>query len=263
MMLVKPIITENRMSAKSAPIARPSTKSLPDMITDSIDRLDWATIAIQLDREGYALLPGLLTAEQTDSLLRQAADMELHREIITGGHGRGERFFLPEPLSGSLDVMRTHFYTHLVRIANHWNELLQMPDRYPRDLAQYLDCNRDCGQVHALSHLNRLGQADNLTLEQYTDGKQIFPMQIVALLSRPDMDFGGGEFVMTEQRPRMQSRPMVLPLRQGDAAIIATAQRPFKGSKGYYRVQMRHAVSRVRRGERIGLELFFHNAPCH
>lgn len=261
MMPAKPTLTENRVPAKFDPIARPSIHSSPDMITNSIDRLDWMTIAAQLDREGYALLPGLLSVEQTDSLARQAANMELHREIITGGSGQGERFFLPEPLPSPLDVIRTHFYMHLVRIANRWNEVLQTPDRYPANLEQFLDCNRDCGQARALSHLNRLGKADNLTLQQYTDGNQIFPLQIVALLSKPGADFEGGEMVMTEQRPRMQSRPMVLPLRQGDAAIIATAQRPFQGRKGYYRVQTRHAISRVRRGERIGLELLFHNAP--
>lgn len=261
MMPAKPIITENRMPAKSNPIARPSTSLSPDKITHAIDRLDWTTIATQLDREGYALLPGLLSFEQADTLARQARNMERHREIITGGSGHGERFFLPEPLPSPLDVIQTHFYTHLVHIANRWNEVLQTPDRYPTDLVQFLDFNRDCGQARTLSHLNRLGEADNLTLQQYTEGKQIFPLQIIALLSEPGSDFEGGELVMTEQRPRMQSRPMVLPLQQGDAAIIATAQRPFKGSKGYYRVQTRHAVSRVRRGERIGLELFFHHAP--
>ena len=248
------------MTEKSSSIAGLSTKPSPDRIPDAIDHLDWATIAPQLDCQGYALLPGLLSIEQTDTLARQAADMGLHQESVTGGPERGERFILPEPLPSPLDLIRTHFYTYLVRIANRWNEVLETPDRYPTDLAAFLDCNRGCGQAHALSHLNRLGQADNLTMHQYVAGKQIFPLQIVALLSEPGTDFDGGELVLTEQRPRMQSRPMVLPLRQGDAAIIATAQRPFKGSKGYYRVQTRHGVSRVRRGERIGLELFFHNA---
>ena len=110
------------------------------------------------------------------------------------------------------------------------------------------------------SHLSRLGVEDYLPLHQRNAGGQVFPMQVVALLSEPGKDFDGGEFVMTEQRPRMQSRPMVLPLGLGDAAIIGTAERPFKGTRGHYRVNLKHAVSRVRSGERVGLELTFHDA---
>ena len=133
--------------------------------------------------------------------------------------------------------------------------------RYPAELEDFLRRNQKAGQTRAQSHMSRLGVEDHVSLHQRNDGEQVFPMQIVAVLSEPGAEFQGGEFVMTEQRPRMQSRPSVLPLKLGDAAIIATAERPFKGTKGYYRVNLKHAISRVRKGERIGLELSFHDAP--
>jgi len=132
--------------------------------------------------------------------------------------------------------------------------------RYPAELEDFLRHNQKAGQTRAQSHLSRLGLEDHVSLHQRNDGEQVFPMQIVAVLSEPGTDFRGGEFVMTEQRPRMQSRPMVLPLKLGDAAIITVAERPFKVTKGYYRVNLKHAIGRVRKGERIGLELSFHDA---
>ena len=214
-----------------------------------IERLDWTGIADQLDGEGYAMLPGMLDAGLVRDLKRQA-------EIV----GRGELFYFADAMPAPLQALRADFYRHLVRIANRWNDIQGIDDRYPRELGDFLRRNREAGQARGQSHLSRLGVDDHLPLRRSSAGEQVFPLQIVALLSEPEADFQGGEFVMTEQRPRMQSRPMVLPLKRGDAAIIGTAERPFKGAGGYYRVTLKHAVSRVRGGERIGLELFFHDA---
>ena len=135
-----------------------------------------------------------------------------------------------------------------------------MSECYPDTLDAFLVQNRQARQVRPQSSLSRLREGDYQPLHQRSDGRRVFPLQLAALLSEPDKDFSGGEFVMTEQRPRMQSRPIVLPLRKGDLAIITVAQRPHKGTKGYYRVNLRHAISRVRSGERIGLDLVLHDA---
>jgi uncharacterized protein len=132
--------------------------------------------------------------------------------------------------------------------------------RYPPTLAEFIERNRQAGQRRGQSHLSRLGVDDHVLLHQRNEGEQVFPLQLVALLSEPGADFEGGEFVTTEQRPRLQTRPTVLPLQWGDAALIATDERPVQGSRGPYRVKLRHAIGRVRRGERIGLELSFHDA---
>lgn len=226
-------------------------------LTTQIDQLDWEQIGTQLDLEGYVLLPGLLTP-----LLTLPDDFDSLRcvSLASADLGRGEiRYFrenLPEPLS----AMREALYPHLARVANHWNDTLDVAYRYPDALQSFLKRNRHAGQLQGISHLNRLGDGDYLALHQRADNEVVFPLQLIGLFSSPNQDFTGGEFVMTEQRPRMQSRPMVLPLAQGDAALICTAQRPFKGSKGYYRVNLKHAISRVRSGQRIGLELSFHDA---
>lgn len=227
-----------------------------------IDRLDWAGIAAQLDAEGHAMLPGLLDADAVRDLVRRTESPRVVRAPPSStGPGRGDLFYFGTTLPAQLETWRTAFYRHLAGIADHWNEILGIGARHPTTLDDFLRRNREAGQTRTQSHLSRLGVEDHVPLHQCNDGAQVFPMQIVALLSEPGKDFHGGEFVMTEQRPRMQSRPMVLPLRLGDAAIICTAERPFKGTRGYYRVNLKHAVSRVRRGERIGLELSFHDAP--
>jgi hypothetical protein len=227
-----------------------------------IDRLDWAGIGAQLDAEGCCLLPGLLGAEAARRLARRmpvAADGE-GASRRGADPGNAEVFYFDSALPAPLDAWRTAFYGHLAAIANRWNDTLGMDDRYPATLGDFLRRNRKAGQTRGQSYLSRLGVEDHVPLHQRNAGEEVFPLQLVALLSEPGTDFQGGEFVMTEQRPRMQSRPMVLPLGLGDAALIATAQRPFKGSKGHYRVNLKHAIGRVRQGERIGLELSFHDA---
>lgn len=252
--------------------------------------LDWADICVQLDAEGYALLPGLLGADAARRLARQISAQGTHRVALESCDlGRGELFYFGAGLPAWLKQWRVALYYHLAAIANRWNETLGVAHRYPAELEEFLSQgrspdknapaggsgprvagerggdslrrNRKAGQMRAQSHLSRLGVEGHVSLHQRNDGEQVFPLQIIMLLSEPGADFQGGEFVLTEQRPRMQSRPAVLPLGFGDAAIIATAERPFKGAKGYYRVNLKHAISRVRQGERIGLELSFHDAP--
>jgi hypothetical protein len=229
----------------------------------NIERLDWADIADQLDAEGYAMLPGLLNADAVRDLKRRTEIMGAAYRVplASGGMGRGELFCFAGDLPAPLHAWRADFYRHLQAIANRWNETLGIDERYPQELDDFLRRNRETGQTRGLSHLSRLGVEDYLPLLPRSAGETVFPLRIVALLSEPGEDFHGGEFVMIEQRPRMQSRPMVLPLRLGDAAIISAAERPCKGAKGYYRASLKHAVSRVRKGERIGLELAFHDIP--
>lgn len=232
-------------------------------INATVDRLDWASIATQLDTEGYVLLPDLLGADAAGKLaqcMRTAKDVECEPQHAAD-LGGADLLYLGVDLPAPLNTWRSAFYGHLARLANRWNETLGISDRYPAALEDFLRRNQEAGQTRGQSHLSRLVMGDHVPLHQRNDGEQVFPLQVVAVLSEPGADFQGGEFVLTEQRPRMQSRPMVLPLQLGDLAIIATAERPFKGSKSHYRVNLKHAISRVRKGERIGLELSFHNAP--
>lgn len=225
----------------------------------AIDRLDWAGIADRLDQEGHALLPGLLAPQAARCQARQAAAGQASPAFGKPGHGEWFHFgmALPAPWAG----WRTAFYPRLAVIANRWSALLGNDDRYPANLDAFLQRNRRSGQTRPQSYLSRLRAGDHVPLHQRNDGEHVFPLQVVALLSEAGRDFQGGEFVMTEQRPRMQSRPLVLPLGLGDAAIIATAARPARGSGGYFRAQTRHAISRVHHGVRIGAELSFHDAP--
>ncbi|WP_024539843.1 2OG-Fe(II) oxygenase [Comamonas badia] len=228
----------------------------------TLDRLNWGDICTQLDADGFAVLSGLLDTDAARGLAQRAFATDASRVTLeSNALGRGELLYFGAGLPAPLQQWRTALYRRLVIVANRWNEILGAAHRFPAQWEAFLRCNRMAGQTPAQSHLSRLGVEDHVALHQRQGGEQVFPMQIVAVLSEPDVDFQGGEFVMTEQRPRMQSRPAVLPLRLGDVAIIATAQRPFRGTKGHYRVNHRHAISRIRKGERIGLKLSFHDAP--
>ncbi len=227
-----------------------------------IARLDWADIGTQLDQEGYVVLPGLLSESQVRDLaaLHDSPSMDRGVSLASEDLGRGKLFYFSRPLPPLVADLRASFYKHMAPIANRWNDQLDLSRRYPDALDAFLVQNREAGQVCPQSNLSRLREDDYEALHQRCDGEQVFPLQLVALLSAPGKDFTGGEFVMTEQRPRTQSRPMVLPLRRGDIGIISVAQRPHKGTKGYYRVNLKHAISRVSSGERIGLELVLHDA---
>ncbi|MEK7948435.1 2OG-Fe(II) oxygenase [Pigmentiphaga sp. YJ18] len=225
--------------------------------TTAIDRLDWAGIAERLDQDGHALLPGLLDPEAARDLARRTAATRAAPAFGKPGHGEWFHFGMPLPAPWA--EWRVTFYPHLAIIANRWNALLGNDDRYPADLDALLQRDRRAGQDWPQSYLSRLRAGEHVPLHQRGEGEHVFPLQVVALLSEAGRDFQGGEFVMTERRPRMQSRPMVLPLGLGDAAVIATAARPSKGSGGHYRVHLTHGISRVHQGERMGMELSFHD----
>jgi uncharacterized protein len=180
--------------------------------------------------------------------------MERHR------FGRGEYKYFKYPLPATVASLRTVVYPQLVPIANRWNELLGIDARYPAQHAEYIErCHRD-GQYKPTPLLLQYGTGDYNCLHQDLYGEHVFPLQLAILLSEPERDFTGGEFVLTEQRPRMQSRPMVVPLRQGDAVLFAVHHRPVQGAKSVYRVNLRHGVSRIRSGHRQTLGIIFHDA---
>lgn len=210
-------------------------------------------VEAQLSCDGYALLPGLFLSD-TVALARLAAD-EAPGLLLSNAPTAQ-----PGALPAQLAAWREVLYPHLVPIANRWREALGQAADFPDALTAFDAQNRAAGQTTPLSHFSRLGPGDEIPLRQDTQGSLVFPMQVVGLLSAPDADFTGGAFILTEQRPRMQSRPSVVPLRCGDAAIICTGPRPVRGSQGVYRVNVRHAVGRVRSGQRVGLSLSFHSA---
>ncbi|WP_431256857.1 2OG-Fe(II) oxygenase [Roseateles chitinivorans] len=235
-------------------------------LRDVVDRLDWPGIEAELGQEGFVVLPGVLDDRQVAELvaLVSAADAIRQTSLAVEGLGQGERFALPatspQPLFELLVDLRQLFYRRLVPVANHWNALLEVAQTFPDTLDELMALRAEVKDRPARSSFTRLRVDDYEALHQCAEQPLAFPLQLVALLGEPGQDFTGGEFVMTEQRPRMQSRPMVLPLRRGDLAIITVARRPHQGSRGYYRVNLKHAISRVRSGERIGLELLLDEA---
>jgi uncharacterized protein len=182
------------------------------------------------------------------------------------GFGRGEYRYFKYPLPDLIGALRTALYPHLAAIANDWNARMKIAERYPRRHADFLKACHDAGQLRPTPLLLQYGPGDFNCLHQDLYGELAFPLQIAILLSEPDTDFSGGEFVLTEQRPRMQSRVEVVPLRRGDAVLFAVHNRPVqgakgtKGSKGTYRVNLRHGVSRIRSGRRHTLGIIFHDA---
>jgi len=226
---------------------------------------DWDRIAADLDRDGAAVLPGLLAASECDalaSLYDTASEGTFRSRVVMARHGfgQGEYKYFDYPLPGLVAQLRAALYPALAPIANRWNEALGLEQRYPATHAQYLARCHAAGQTRATPLLLRYGPGDFNCLHQDLYGEHVFPLQVVMLLSRPRVDFEGGEFVLTEQRPRMQSRPMVVPLAQGDAAIFAVSHRPVRGARGMYRVTMRHGVSRLRSGSRTTAGIIFHDA---
>lgn len=232
-------------------------------ITSLEKALDPADVAAQLDAEGYVVLSRAIAPEEARELAAQADTLKsLHRASLDSlDLGQGDMLRFGSALPAPWAAWREALYRGLAPVANRWNGALDVGYRYPSELEAFLQLNRKAGQTQPLSHLNRLREGDYLALHQRNEGEHVFPLQVVALLSEPGKDFHGGEFVLTEQRPRMQSRPMVLPLGLGDMAVVTTAQKPFRGTWGFYRVNLKHAISRVREGERIGVELSFHDAP--
>jgi hypothetical protein len=224
---------------------------------------DWSDVGSRLDANGWAMLDGILSADECRALAGlYEGDGHFRKHIVMARHGfgRGEYRYFAYPLPDILADLRTSIYPRLAPIADRWNEAMGMDVRYPADHAGFLARCHAAGQTRPTPLLLRYGEGDYNALHQDIYGEHVFPFQVVFLLSEPGRDFTGGEFVLTEQRPRMQSRAEVVPLRQGDAAIFAVHNRPVEGKRGFYRVNLRHGVSRVRSGHRHTTGVIFHDA---
>ena len=226
-------------------------------------KIDWPAIEAELDAHGCALLPSILSADEcraTAELYAQAEGFRSRVVMERHGFGRGEYKYFDYPLPPLVAGLRERFYPRLAPIANRWNAAMGLEPRFPASHDDFLQRCHAAGQKRPTPLLLQYGAGDYNCLHQDLYGEHVFPLQIAVLLSEPDRDFDGGEFVLTEQRPRMQSRPEVVPLRQGDGVLFAVNQRPVNGTRGVYRVAMRHGVSRLRSGRRHTLGLIFHDA---
>jgi uncharacterized protein len=233
------------------------------MNASEINPNDWERIGAGLDARGAAIVPALLTREACAGLAALYDQDNLFRSKVVMAHhgfGRGEYKYFADPLPPLIAQLRSHLYPPLAGIANRWAQALGSDARYPPTHREFLQRCHASGQTRPTPLLLRYGPGDYNCLHQDLYGEHVFPLQVVILLSQAGRDFEGGEFVMTEQRPRMQSRPMVLPLQQGDAAVIAVSHRPVQGTRGTYRVNLRHGVSEVRSGQRHTAGIIFHDA---
>jgi hypothetical protein len=230
---------------------------------DFFAALDWSRLASDLSARGNAVVNRVLSAGQCRDLTAlYAKEGPFRSRVIMARHGfgRGEYKYFSYPLPPVVTELRTALYPHLAPIANDWNSKLGIDVEYPRTHEAFLKRCHQAGQTLPTPLLLQYEQDDYNCLHQDIYGEHIFPLQIAVLLSIPEKDFTGGEFVMTEQRPRMQSRPEVVPLKQGDGVIFAVRDRPVQGTRGIYRVQLRHGVSRIRSGHRHTLGVIFHDA---
>jgi uncharacterized protein len=228
-----------------------------------IEAIHWPRVARELDATGNAVLHRLLSPEESRGLAALYSDHARFRSRIVmarHGFGRGEYQYFSYPLPDLVAGLRTELYPRLVPIANRWNAALHIAVRYPAEHSAFLARCHRAGQRKPTPLLLQYGEDDYNCLHQDVYGEHVFPLQVAILLSQPGKDFTGGEFVMTEQRPRMQSRADVVPLTQGDAVIFTVRQRPVQGSRGVYRVNLRHGVSRIRSGRRHTLGIIFHDA---
>lgn len=224
---------------------------------------DWNLTERHLDTAGFAVLPKLLSSRACEALVNTYDDDTLFRSRVVmarHGYGKGEYKYFRYPLPRQVGAMRADIYPALAAIANTWMEKLRSDVHYPSSHQNFLSRCHDAGQIRPTPLLLRYEAGDYNCLHQDLYGAHVFPLQVAILLSEPGRDFEGGEFVLTEQRPRMQSRVEVVPLRQGDAVVFAVNERPVQGSKGIYRVKMRHGVSRVLSGRRHTLGIIFHDA---
>lgn len=216
-----------------------------------------------LDADGHAVVPSLLDPDACAAIAKTYDDDARFRSRVVmarHGFGRGEYKYFSYPLPPVIAYLRKRLYPALVPIANRWNESMGIETRYPAEHAEFLARCHEAEQKRPTPLLLRYGAGDYNCLHQDLYGEHVFPLQVAVLLSEPDRDFEGGEFVLTEQRPRMQSRPMVVGIRQGDAVVFAVHHRPVRGIRGFYRVNMRHGVSRIARGHRHTLGIIFHDA---
>jgi uncharacterized protein len=231
--------------------------------TDSKASLGWSGIAAELDSHGCAVIGPLLTPHQCDELIALYETEGLFRSRVVmarHGYGRGEYQYFSYPLPPLIGSLRTALYPSLAEIANRWNVAMKVDVQFPQEHQAFLDRCHEAGQQKPTPLLLRYGPDDFNCLHQDVYGEHVFPLQVAILLSEPGVNFTGGEFVLTEQRPRMQSRVDVVPLGQGQGVIFPVRNRPIQGTRGTYRVNMRHGVSRLRSGRRFTLGLIFHDA---
>jgi hypothetical protein len=241
-------------------------ESVADPVTAVVDKvraIDWPSVEAQLDAFGYAMVPALLPPAQCRALAELYDSESLYRSRIVmsrHGFGRGEYKYFSYPLPELIASLRETLYPYLAPIANRWNAAMGIDVRYPKTLRAFIERCHAAGQQRPTPLILQYGQDDYNCLHQDLYGEHVFPIQTAILLSQPGRDFTGGEFVLTEQRPRMQSRAEVVPLEQGDAVIFAVSHRPVQGTRGPYRVNLRHGVSRLRSGRRHTVGIIFHDA---
>ena len=244
-------------------MVREKTESATSDIANRLEAIDWEAANHELDRNGCAVLQRLLSARECQAMAELYPQEALFRSrVVMGRHGfgRGEYKYFAYPLPPLISALRPALYARLQGLANRWNEAMGLDVRYPPDHLAFLERCHASGQLRPTPLLLQYGSGDYNCLHQDLYGEHVFPIQVAILLSQPGADFTGGEFVLTEQRPRMQSRAEVVPLQQGDGVAFAVHQRPVRGTRGFYRVTMRHGVSRIRSGHRHTLGLIFHDA---
>jgi hypothetical protein len=235
----------------------------PSDIAARVDAIDWTQAMSDLDAQGCAVLKGLLPRDECRALAALYPDDKYFRSrVVMGRHGfgRGEYKYFSYPLPDLIAQLRPALYARLRDTANRWNEAMAIDIRYPEGHDAFLKRCHAAGQTRPTPLLLQYGAGDYNCLHQDLYGEHVFPLQVAILLSEPGRDFTGGEFVLTEQRPRMQSRPEVVPLAQGDAVAFAVHVRPVQGTRGFYRVNLRHGVSQIRSGHRHTLGVIFHDA---
>src|SRR5450631_622889 len=235
----------------------------PSDIAARIDAIDWTQASGDLDAQGCAVLKGLLSAEQCRVLAALYPDDSRFRSrVVMGRHGfgRGEYKYFSYPLPDLIAELRPLLYAQLRDAANRWNEAMGIDIRYPEGHDAFLKRCHAAGQTRPTPLLLQYGAGDYNCLHQDLYGEHVFPLQVAILLTEPGRDFTGGEFVLTEQRPRMQSRAAVVPLKKGDAVVFAVNSRPVRGTRGDYRVKLRHGVSKISAGQRHTLGIIFHDA---
>lgn len=232
-------------------------------VAERINGFDWQRVSQNLDEQGSAVIKHVFSADECQAIVGLYPKNDIFRsQVVMGRHGfgRGEYKYFSYPLPDLVAEVRTATYPRLVPTANRWNTAMDIDVQYPEQHADFIERCHQAGQVRPTPLLLQYGAGDFNCLHQDLYGEHVFPLQLAILLSEPDQDFAGGEFVMTEQRPRMQSRAMVVPLRQGDGVVFAVHNRPVQGTRGVYRVNIRHGVSRVRSGQRHTVGIIFHDA---
>jgi uncharacterized protein len=251
------VMTANaKIAPKIAPQGAPS-------IHARVDAIDWTQATADLDAQGCAVLKSLLSPDECRAVTAlYPDDSHFRSRVVMGRHGfgRGEYKYFSYPLPELIAGLRPVLYAKLCGVANRWNQAMGIDIRYPAAHDAFLTRCHEAGQTRPTPLLLQYEAGDYNCLHQDLYGEHVFPLQVAILLSEPGRDFAGGEFVLTEQRPRMQSRPEVVPLRQGDAVAFAVHHRPVQGTRGVYRVNLRHGVSRIRSGHRHTVGVIFHDA---